>query len=64
VATSPPGSAATSWPSCCPAPTSMGVASSAVSGADPEALLAAVDSQLYLAEQTRNAVRAPAVPAG
>jgi PleD family two-component response regulator len=43
---------------------SMGVASSAVSGADPEALLAAVDSQLYLAEQTRNAVRAPAVPAG
>jgi PleD family two-component response regulator len=38
----------------------MGVASSAVSGAEPEALLAAVDAQLYLAKQTRNAVRAPA----
>jgi diguanylate cyclase (GGDEF)-like protein len=39
---------------------SMGVASSAVSGAEPEALLAAADAQLYLAKQTRNAVRAPA----
>jgi diguanylate cyclase (GGDEF)-like protein len=43
---------------------SMGVASSTVSGPDPEALLAAVDAQLYLAKQTRNAVRAPAVAAG
>jgi diguanylate cyclase (GGDEF)-like protein len=43
---------------------SMGVASSAVSGADPEALLAAVDAQLYRAKQTRNAVRAPAPSVG
>jgi diguanylate cyclase (GGDEF)-like protein len=43
---------------------SMGVAASGVSGLDPEALLAAADAQLYLAKQTRNAVRAPAVAAG
>jgi diguanylate cyclase (GGDEF)-like protein len=43
---------------------SMGVASSTVSGADPEALLAAVDAQLYLAKQTRNTVRAPSLDAG
>ena len=29
-----------------------------------EALLAAADAQLYLAKRTRNAVRAPALPAG
>lgn len=43
---------------------SLGIADSAVSGVDPEALLPAADAQLYLAKQTRNAVRAPAVPAG
>jgi diguanylate cyclase (GGDEF)-like protein len=43
---------------------SMGVATSGLSGADPEALLAAADTQLYLAKQTRNAVRAPGFTAG
>jgi diguanylate cyclase (GGDEF)-like protein len=43
---------------------SLGVASSAGNAADPEALLAAADAQLYLAKHTRNAVRAPALPAG
>ena len=37
---------------------SMGVASTAHSGTGAEALLAAADAQLYLAKQTRNAVRA------
>ncbi|WP_448615104.1 GGDEF domain-containing protein [Modestobacter sp. URMC 112] len=43
---------------------SLGVASSTGSGSDPDALLAAADAQLYLAKGTRNAVRAPALPAG
>ena len=43
---------------------SLGVASSTDSGSDPDALLAAADAQLYLAKGTRNAVRAPALPAG
>jgi diguanylate cyclase (GGDEF)-like protein len=37
---------------------SMGVATSAAGQADPGALLAAADAQLYLAKQTRDAVRA------
>jgi diguanylate cyclase (GGDEF)-like protein len=43
---------------------SIGVASSTGAEAGPEALLAAADAQLYLAKGTRNAVRAPALPAG
>ena len=43
---------------------SLGVASSTGAGDDPDALLAAADAQLYLAKGTRNAVRAPALPAG
>jgi diguanylate cyclase (GGDEF)-like protein len=39
---------------------SLGVATAAGADADPETLLAAADAQLYLAKQTRNAVRAPA----
>jgi diguanylate cyclase (GGDEF)-like protein len=40
---------------------SLGVAAGAGVAADPDALLAAADAQLYLAKLTRNAVRAPAV---
>jgi diguanylate cyclase (GGDEF)-like protein len=43
---------------------SLGVATAAGAAADPDALLAAADAQLYLAKQTRNTVRAPAVRAG
>ena len=43
---------------------SVGVASADGAAAHPEGLLAAADAQLYLAKGTRNAVRAPALPAG
>jgi diguanylate cyclase (GGDEF)-like protein len=44
-----------------PVSVSLGVAAGAGVAADPDALLAAADAQLYLAKLTRNAVRAPAV---
>ena len=43
---------------------SLGVASSTGAEADADGLLAAADAQLYLAKLTRNAVRAPSLPAG